>query len=120
MTPAVEMINVNQVITLSNIARRRARLIDRYFKHVSIIVYKRKVIAIGTNKIKSDTKAQMYRYANPHSELDAYHRVPYNLRSKKLILYNFRFNNNYDIMSSKPCNICMGWCSEVFHAIYHT
>lgn len=120
MKQQVEMVDINQVITLANLAKKRAELIDRYFKHVSIIVYKRKVIAIGTNKIKSDTKAQMYRHANPHSELDAYHRVPYNLRSKKLVLYNFRFNNNYEIMSSKPCSICIGWCSEVFNAIYHT
>ena len=101
-------------------AERKSLSIDRYFKHVSVICYKGRVVAVGTNKLKSDPKAKAYRFSNPHSELDAYHRVPYNLRSKKLELFNFRFNNKSELRHSKPCELCMPWCEKVFHKIYYT
>ena len=101
-------------------ARKVADTIDRYFKHVSIITYKGRAVAIGTNKIKTHPKAVMYRFENPHSELDAYHRVPYNLRSKKLVLHNFRFNKQGELRPSAPCKVCMPWCQEVFYRIEHT
>ncbi len=55
-----------------------------------------------------------------HSELDAFRKVPKNLRGEKLVLINFRFNRFGHFRNSKPCPVCSKWCSEVFNKIYYT
>jgi len=109
-------------MSLEDTARAVAATIDRYFKHVSIITHKGRVVAIGTNKLKTHPKAKErnYRFDNLHSELDAYMRVPYSLRGKKLKLNNFRFNGQGDVKNSKPCTLCMPWCETVFSSIEYT
>ena len=95
---------------------------ERQKKHISLVIYKRKIIAVGQNVFKTHPDAFRlgYRVADMHSELDAYRKVPKNLRGEKLTLLNFRFNRFGTFRNSKPCPICEKWCSEVFHKIYYT
>jgi hypothetical protein len=95
---------------------------ERQKKHISLVIYKRKVIAVGQNVFKThpDTMRLGYRCGDMHSELDAFRKIPKSLRSEKLILLNFRFNRFGDFRNSKPCPVCKKWCSEIFHKIYYT
>jgi hypothetical protein len=95
---------------------------ERQKKHISLIIYKRKIIAVGQNVFKThpDTVRLGYRCADMHSELDAYRKVPKSLRGEKLVLLNFRFNRFGNFRNSKPCPVCDKWCGEIFHQIYYT
>jgi len=112
----------NIIETYMPIAKPLSMAMERQKKHISLIIYKRKVIAVGQNIFKThpDTIRLGYRTGELHSELDAFRKVPYNLRSKKLILVNFRFNRFGNFRNSKPCPVCSRWCTEIFHKIYYT
>lgn len=92
------------------------------FKHVSVILRGKTILAFGSNHPKTHPKAKEmgYRDACRHSELDAYIRVPYNRRACGLTLINFRFNNRGEMRMSKPCCHCMPWCLEAFDKIAYT
>ena len=96
--------------------------IPRQKKHVSLILHKNRVIAIGTNSFKTHPKAKEigYHYEEMHSELEAYQRVPRTFKSKKLVLLNFRFNRFGNLRMSRPCELCLPWCKEIFNEIYYT
>lgn len=104
------------------IAKPLSMAMERQKKHISLVIYKRKIISVGQNIFKThpDTLRLGYRTADMHSELDAFRKIPYNLRSKKLILVNFRFNRFGDFRNSKPCSVCAKWCTEIFDKIYYT
>ena len=104
------------------IAKPLSMAMERQKKHISLIIYKRKIVAVGQNVFKThpDTFRLGYRTADMHSGLDAYRKVPKNLRDKKLILLNFRFNRFGELRNSKPCPVCSKWCNELFHEIYYT
>ena len=104
------------------IAKPLSMAMERQKKHISIIVHKKEIIAIGQNEYKTHPQSIKlgYRYPEMHSELDAYRKVPKSLRDKKLILLNFRFNRFGNFRNSKPCNVCSKWCENVFHNIYYT
>jgi hypothetical protein len=95
---------------------------ERQKKHISLVIYKRKIISIGQNIFKThpNTVKLGYRVNDMHSELDAFRKIPRNLRDEKLILVNFRFNRFGSLRNSKPCPVCSKWCQEVFHEIYYT
>lgn len=95
---------------------------ERQKKHISLVLYKRKIVAVGQNIFKTHphTFKLGYRCADMHSELDAYRKIPKSLRGEKLILLNFRFNRFGEFRNSKPCPVCEKWCSELFHKIYYT
>ena len=115
--------NIDTVIqTYLPIAKPLSMAMERQKKHISLIIYKRKIVAVGQNIFKTHpgTFRLGYRTADMHSELDAYRKVPKNLRDKKLILLNFRFNRFGDFRNSKPCPVCSKWCNELFHKIYYT
>lgn len=99
-----------------------AQEIQRKKKHVSVVYKKNQIIAIGTNDYKTHPQAQKlgYRFSEVHSELDAYNKVPFHRRTGKLILLNFRFNRFGDLRMSKPCRLCMPWCSVIFDQIYYS
>jgi hypothetical protein len=106
--------NIDTVIqTYLPIAKPLSMAMERQKKHISLIIYKRKIISVGQNIFK--THPDTFRL-----ELDAYRKVPKNLRDKKLILLNFRFNRFGDFRNSKPCPVCSKWCNELFHKIYYT
>lgn len=96
--------------------------IQRQKKHISLIFYKNRIVSVGRNNFKTHPKALEigYRYDEMHSELDAYRKIPYNLRNKKLNLVNVRFNRFGHTRMSKPCELCLPWCREVFNDIYYT
>lgn len=104
------------------IAKPISMALNRQKKHASLIIYKRKIIAIGQNIFKThpDTIRLGYKFGEMHSELDAFRKVPKKFRNKKLILVNVRFNRFGEFRNSKPCPVCSRWCSEIFHKIYYT
>lgn len=104
------------------IAKPLSMAMERQKKHISLVIYKKKIIAVGQNVFKThpDTFKLGYRTADMHSELDAYRKIPKNMRDKKLILLNFRFNRFGNFRNSKPCPVCSKWCTELFHKIYYT
>jgi hypothetical protein len=115
--------NLDNIIdTYMPIAKPLSMAMERQKKHISLVVYKKKIIAVGQNIFKTHPKTIElgYRYGEMHSELDAFRKIPKNLLNKKLILLNFRFNRFGNFRNSKPCPICSKWCNEIFHKIYYT
>jgi hypothetical protein len=96
--------------------------LPRQKKHVSFILHKNRIVATGRNFFKTHPKAKVigYPFDEMHSELDAYRKVPYNLRDKKLTLLNVRFNRFGDLRMAKPCELCLPWCKEIFNEIHYT
>jgi hypothetical protein len=96
--------------------------IPRQKKHVSLIVYKGRVISVGRNMFKTHPRAKQigYPFEEMHSELDAYRKVPKQLRGCKFDLINVRYNKFGTMRMSRPCELCMPWCREVFDRIYYT
>lgn len=106
----------------SNIALPVCLGIPRQKKHVSMIFYKKHIISIGTNNFKTHPQAKKigYMYAEMHSELDAYTKVPRMYKGEKLTLVNVRYNFDGQLRMSRPCALCTPWCKEIFHRIYYT
>ena len=104
------------------IAKPLSMAMERQKKHISLVIYKRKIISVGQNIFKTHPNSLRlgYKYAEMHSELDAFRKIPKGLLDKKLILLNFRFNRFGNFRNSKPCPICSKWCTESFHKIYYT
>ena len=104
------------------IAKPLSMAMKRQKKHTSLVIYKRKVIAVGQNIFKThpDSLRLGYKYGEMHSELDAFRKIPHKYRGEKLILLNVRFNRFGDLRNSKPCPVCSKWCSQIFHKIYYT
>jgi len=111
--------NKNKFNKLKEIALPHALNSTRTKKHVSLIIVRNTIIAIGTNQLKSHPKAKIigYRYDEVHSELDALLRCK---ERKNLELINFRFNRFGDLRVSCPCSLCSPWCKMMFDKIYYT
>jgi len=94
---------------------------SRNHKHVSIVIRKKHVISIGTNKRHTHPLSVIYGYRNDevHSELDAIRKIPSKYRND-LILVNYRFGPNGNLKLARPCNLCMPWCRSVFDKIYYS
>jgi len=106
---------------LENLALKQLPLLKgRKFKHVSIILYKSRPVAVGINKRKTHPLAASYKYRfdEVHSELDAWIKVKD--KCKKYTLVNFRFGYLNQWRMSRPCCLCMNWCKEIFNEIYYT
>lgn len=93
--------------------------IDRPKRHCSIVMRKGRVLAVGTNRIKTHPLAKKYGYLfdEMHSELDAFRQCE---EHDSLELWNFRFNRFGQERLSRPCPKCMPWCYQVFRDIYYT
>jgi len=96
--------------------------IPRQKKHVSIILHKSRIVSVGMNLFKKHPGAKRigYMYGEMHSEFDAYRKVSRQYRGRKLHLLNFRFNRFGDMRMSRPCRLCMPWCTEIFSTIHYT
>ena len=94
--------------------------IPRPKKHVSLIVRKNHIVSIGTNNSRTHPRAKEHGYLfdEVHSELDALLR--YKGPRDGLTLVNFRFNRLGDMRISRPCKLCLPWCSVVFDTIWHS
>lgn len=115
------IMNKHRLSSMIEMCRVLAQDIEgRDFRHVSVILNKNKIIAVGTNIRKShpDAIAKGYRYDEPHSELRAFSKVPYSLRNSNLTLVNFRFNRQGVLRIAKPCSKCQIWCDNIFRHIY--
>jgi hypothetical protein len=93
--------------------------IPRTKKHVSLIVRKGRLLAVGTNVFKGHPIASKigYRFGEQHSELNAFLKCS---QIDRLILINVRFNKDQQMRMARPCALCMPWCSALFEEIYYT
>lgn len=103
-----------------DVARPISLQIERQKKHVSLVVRKGIVESVGTNQFKTHPLAKKYgyRYDEVHSELDAL--LKYKGSKDGLTLVNFRFNSDGEMRMSKPCCLCLPWCTAVFNDIFYT
>ena len=103
-----------------DVARPISLRIERQKKHVSLVVRKGIVESVGTNQLKTHPLAKKYgyRYDEVHSELDAL--LKYKGSKDGLMLVNFRFNSDGEMRMSKPCCLCLPWCTAVFNDIFYT
>lgn len=105
---------------LKDVASKYATTLhQRDFRHVSIILQKGTILAIGINRRRTHPIAHKlkYNFNEPHSELDALRQVRKDMRHN-LTLVNFRFNRRGDMKKSNPCSKCINWCDEVFDRIW--
>lgn len=93
--------------------------IPRRKKHCSIILHKRKIVAVGINRFKTHPLAVKhgYLFGEVHSELDALLKCD---KRDDLELWNFRFNRLGQMRMSRPCTKCLPWCAKIFDRIYFT
>jgi hypothetical protein len=100
-----------------DIARHVASTINREKQHVSLIVRKNQLIAVGTNHWKTHPKTveMGYMYPYMHSELDAFRKIKTPM--DKLVLLNYRFSKTGKLGMARPCKFCMPWCSQIFDRI---
>lgn len=93
--------------------------IPRSKKHVSIILRKGRMLALGTNAFKGHPMASKlgYRFGEQHSELNALLKCS---QRDKLILVNVRFNRLGQLRMARPCPLCLPWCVGLFDAVYYT
>ncbi len=102
-----------------NMAKPLCLDIPRSKKHVSLIIRKGRLMAVGTNIFKGHPLAKTlgYRFEEQHSELNALLKCQ---EKDKLILLNARFNKNLEMRMARPCPLCLPWCVGVFQEIYYT
>ena len=100
-----------------NLAYHVASTVDRDRAHISLIVRKSQLLAIGSNNWKTHPKTVKYGYMYPylHSELDAFRKIK--MPTDRMILYNFRFSKTGKLGMARPCQFCMPWCTHVFDKI---
>lgn len=93
--------------------------IPRAKKHVSLIVKKNRVLAVGTNNFKGHPIAAGlgYRFCEQHSELNALLKCD---AREGISLINIRFNSQKLMRMSRPCSRCLPWCSAIFENIFYT
>lgn len=93
--------------------------IPRTKKHVSLIVRKGRVLAIGTNAFKGHPLATRigYRFGEQHSELNALIKCS---QRERITLVNVRFNKDDQMRMARPCQLCLPWCASLFDEIYYT
>lgn len=103
-----------------DLAKQISLTVQRDRVHVSLVIRKNKLIAVGTNNWKTHPKTVELGYMLPylHSELDAFRKLDSNI--DKLTLINYRFSKTGHIGMSKPCKFCMPWCVNIFDKIFYT
>jgi hypothetical protein len=94
--------------------------IPRPKKHISIILHKGRIEAIGSNQLKTHPVAVQhgYLFGEMHSELDAFLKL--GERRRGLVLLNVRFNRFGHMRMARPCFRCMPWCVGCFDEIWYT
>ena len=90
--------------------------LPRQKKHLSFILHKNRIVATGRNFFKTHPKAKVIGYAfdEMHSELDAYRKVPRNLRDKKLTLLNVRLIDLEHFVSQGRVNFAFRGVKKFF------
>ncbi len=105
------MISEPKKIQISDLAINIADKCQERCRHVTIILYKNRIISIGLNSGKTNTNAaKFYSYPSIHSELDALRKAPKKYNLRKCVLVNFRISREPDkqtFLMSRPCSSCM-------------
>ena len=112
--------NAKQIQRLLRLAYPLCLDIPRPKKHISIILHKGRIEAIGSNVLKTHPEAVKhgYLFGEMHSELDAFLKL--GERKRGLTLFNIRFNRFGQMRMSRPCFRCMPWCVGCFDEIWYT
>jgi hypothetical protein len=112
--------NAKHIQRLLRVAYPLCLDIPRPKKHISIILYKGRIEAIGSNVLKTHPVAVKhgYLFGEMHSELDAFLKL--GERKRGLTLFNIRFNRFGQMRMSRPCPRCMPWCVGCFDEIWYT
>ena len=128
----MSIISIKRLTDLSNIALALMPSLNEEREkayHFSFILYRSKILTIGTNIGKTHPEAYKLKYAYPsiHSELSAY------VKAKKLgiqlsdcALVNIRLSRlsikkkRPILRMSKPCKYCLPWCQSTFDKIIYT
>ena len=77
------------------------------FAHISVIVNRGKILAIGTNQSGSRSQGCGYSRFTLHAEISALKNLGDYEKLRGASLYVWRFNKSCDaIMNSKPCHEC--------------
>ena len=116
----VKKMNRTKFEKLISVALPTSLEIPRPKKHVSIIIRKNEIVAMGTNNFRTHPQAKKYGYFfdEVHSELDALLR--YKGQRDNLKLVNYRFNRFGNMRMSKPCCKCLPWCVALFDNIWYS
>lgn len=116
LDPIVHDTKLDRIIEL---AKPFCMNIPRSKKHVSIILRKGRMLALGTNAFKGHPMASKlgYRFGEQHSELNALLKCS---QRDKLILVNVRFNKLEQLRMARPCPLCLPWCVGLFDEVYYT
>ena len=109
-----------RILDTADVAVPLALEVPRTFKHVSLILRRGNIVSVGTNNHRTHPLAKKYgyRFDEVHSELDALLR--YKGSKNNLTLVNYRINNQGEFRMSKPCSLCLPWCSAIFDKIYYS
>jgi hypothetical protein len=112
--------NAKQINRLLRIAYPLCIEIPRPKKHISMILHRGRVEAIGSNQTKTHPEAVKhgYLFGEMHSELNAFLKL--GDRKRGLSLFNIRFNRFGQMRMSRPCVRCMPWCLGCFDEIWYT
>ena len=112
--------NTRQIQRLLRLAYPLCLEIPRPKKHISVILHKGRIEAIGSNVLKTHPEAVRhgYLFGEMHSELDAFLKL--GERKRGLTLFNIRFNRFGQMRMSRPCPRCMPWCVGCFDEIWYT
>ena len=98
-----------------------AYTVDRNRAHISLVLKKNRLVAVGTNEFKTHPMTQQYGYILPymHSELDAYRKIK-RVGHTGLTLLNFRFSKTGQLGMARPCKYCTPWCVHTFDNIIYS
>ena len=114
--------NQHSVNNLIHVAKQIAASMNprQTFRHVSIVISGKSIVAIGTNSGKTHTLAREMGYMTDevHSELDAFSKIRY--KNGRFTLVNFRFNKSGNLRCSKPCKYCLPWTSIFFDETWYS
>ena len=104
-----------------DVAQKISTNILRDKAHISLILRKNELLAIGSNQWKTHPKTVELGYKYPwlHSELDAYTKLK-NKKVDRLTLINLRYSKTGKLGMAKPCKYCMPWCLEIFDNILYS
>jgi len=113
------IVEESKILRFIEIAKPICLNIPRTKKHVSLIVQKSRILAVGTNTFKGHPIAcsMGYRFSEQHSELNAFLKCS---ERHKLMLINARFNAQGLMRMSRPCGLCLPWCAAIFDKIIYT
>jgi len=101
--------------------------------HCTFVFDKRRLVAIGTNKLKTSPKNLKYRYTDKqsgrsissevmlHSELDSVVKLGERNDYDSLVFVNTRINKHGNLSMAKPCSGCAHMFSQIgYKKLYYS